>query len=177
LDLSSLKSFDVKALKKYTSPKSFDDLNVFLEKLPQNTSNTILIVAGVIWGVAGVLGLFTTIKIQETSKLRVELAEKAALLPAVPALKDNPVDPADVKAFVDEIKQIYKGLEISANGATITMVAKSTAQFGEFREAIGHVQNGGVGWRVSLDKLCVGGECPGGHPLAASLKINKVSVG
>lgn len=170
-----LKSFNLGMVQKYTSPKAMDDLNVFLEKLPQNSSKTILLTAAAIWGVAGALGLFTTVKIQETAKLRVSLLEAEALLPKVPALKDNPVDTAAVKTFVDELKEIYKGLEITANAANITITAKSTAQFGEFREAIGHVQNGGAGWRVNLDRLCVGTECEG-YALAASLKINRVTV-
>ena len=51
-----------------------------------------------------------------------------------------------------------------------------TTNFGEFREAIGHVYNGGVGWRVGLDKLCVGRECDQKHKLAVALSLKQVSV-
>jgi hypothetical protein len=38
------------------------------------------------------------------------------------------------------------------------------------------MQNGGSGWRVSLDKMCVGRECGDKDKLGVSLKVNKVSV-
>lgn len=167
--------FDYRALNKYLNPKAADDLNAFLEKLPQNSNKTVLIVAGVIWACAAALGLFTTMKIQEFSRLSGENAEAQALLPRVPVLKDMPVDAAAIKTFVDELQKTYKGLEITGNATDIVIRAKATAQFGEFREAIGHVQNGGSGWRVNIDRLCVGKECQQ-YPLSASLKINKVSV-
>jgi hypothetical protein len=175
MDTKKLKNFDWRSLQKYASPKAADDLNAFLEKLPQNTNKSILVVAGVIWACAGLLGLFTTIKIQEFSRLSAESSEAKAVLPRVPILKDTSVDAAAVKTFVDELQKTYKGLEIAGNSSDIVIRAKSTAQFGEFREAVGHVQNGGSGWRVNVDKLCVGKECKQ-YPLSASLKINKVRV-
>ena len=60
-------------------------------------------------------------------------------------------------------------------GSAVSITSKATAGYAEFREAVGHVQNGGQGWRVNVDKLCVGRECKS-FPLAALLKINKVSV-
>jgi hypothetical protein len=93
----------------------------------------------------------------------------------VPIIKDVPVNPKEVAEFVDKIKTIYTGLSIKENGASILVTAENTAAFGQFREAIGHIQNGGTGWRVSIDRLCVGRECER-VPLAAALKINKVSV-
>ncbi|GJL86039.1 MAG: hypothetical protein DHS20C02_18140 [Micavibrio sp.] len=173
--LKSLQSFDWRGLQKYTSPKAAEDLNVFLERLPHNVSHSLLIAAGIAWGVAGVLGLFTTVKIQALTELRAELEEAQSLQPIVPKIKDVAVNPKEVRAFEEKIKDTYKGLDIRSNGASIAITATSTAQFGQFREAIGHVQNGGSGWRVNIDRLCVGREC-GQHALAASLKINKVSV-
>ena len=175
MQLEQFKNIDWRGLQKYANPKAANDLNAFLEKLPQNTNKTVLIIAGVIWAFAAVLGLFTTIKIQEFSKLSAETAEAKAMLPVVPQLKDTSLDSAAVKTFVDELQKTYKGLEISGNSSDIVIRAKATAQFGEFREAIGHVQNGGSGWRVNVDRLCVGKECQQ-YPLSASLKINKIRV-
>ncbi|MCB1782476.1 MAG: hypothetical protein KDI13_00625 [Alphaproteobacteria bacterium] len=157
------------------SPQAMEDLNVFLEHLPQNANKTLLIVAAVIWSAAGALGLFTAVKIQEHTARAMDLEQAQALLPVVPKLQDQPVNAKEVATFVDELKQTYKGLDIKGNSANIVIIAKGTGQFGEFREAIGHVQNGGAGWRVNLDKLCVGRECPQ-YPLAAALKINRVTV-
>lgn len=174
-NLDGLKNYDWRALKRFASPKAVDDLNSFIEKMPQNSNRTVLIIAGIVWSFAAILGLYTTMKIQEFSQLSGEAAEATAMLPNVPAIKDTAVDAASVKTFVDELQKTYKGLEINGNSANIVIRAKSTAQFGEFREAVGHIQNGGSGWRVNVDKLCVGKECQQ-YPLSASLKINKVRV-
>ena len=170
-----MKNFNWQSLKRYMDPKAMDDMNVFLEKLPQNTNKTLLIIAGVIWAAAAGLGLFTTVKIQEFSELSSERGETAALVPSVPQIKDKPVSPKEVASFVEELQETYKGLEIKGNSSNIVIRAKSTAQFGEFREAVGHVQNGGSRWRVNVDKLCIGKECKQ-YPLAAALKINLISV-
>lgn len=172
----SLKDFDWRSLKKYTSPQAAEDFNTFLEKLPQNTSQTMLITAGIVWAVAGALGLYTTLQIQSLTELRAELEEAQALQPIVPKIQDVAVNAKEVQAFVEKTKEVYKGLDLKSNGPTVEISASSTSYFGQFREAIGHVQNGGSGWRVNIERLCVGRECQR-SPLAASLKINKVSVG
>ncbi|MDH5722469.1 MAG: hypothetical protein OEY94_03995 [Alphaproteobacteria bacterium] len=170
-----LKKFNWQSLKRYMDPKAVDDMNIFLEKLPQNTNKTLLIITGVVWVSAAGLGLFTTVKIQEFSELSSQREESAALVPSVPQIKDKAVSPQEVASFVEELQETYKGLEIKGNSSNIVIRAKSTAQFGEFREAIGHVQNGGSGWRVNVDKLCIGKECKQ-FPLAVALKINRISV-
>ncbi len=175
MDFKAIKNFDWRSLNKLVSPKAADDLNLFLEKIPQNTNNTLLIIVGVVWGSAAALGLYTTIKMQEFVELSVEYDKAEAMLPVVPKIRDKPVGAKAIRKFVDELQSTYKDLEIKGNSSNIIIRAKSTAQFGQFREVIGHVQNGGSGWRVNVDKLCVGRECVQ-YPLAASLKINKVSV-
>lgn len=175
MNLQSLTKFDWRGMGRYFSPKAADELNEFLEKLPQNANKSMLIVAAVIWCVAGGLFIYTTIKIQELAEITVENQEAKSLLPKVPTIKDNPVSANEIKTFVDELQKIYNGIEIKGNSANIIVAAKSTSQFGQFREAIGHIQNGGSGWRVNIDKLCIGKECKP-TPLSASLKINRVSV-
>ncbi len=173
--MKSLKKFDFKTISKYTSAKAMGDFNHFLEKLPQNVNKSLLIIVGVIWGVAGALGLFTVVKMQEYAKISEERDVAQALLPVVPEIEERQVSAARIKDFVEELQETYKGLEIKGNSANISIAAKSTASFGEFREAIGHVQNGGQGWRVNVDKLCVGRDCVQ-YPLRASLRISTVSV-
>lgn len=170
-----LKSFDWRSLNKYFSAQATEDLNVFLEKLPQNTNKTILTIAGIVWAAAGAVGLFTTMQVKHLTTLRAEFQQTEALKPMVPALRDIPVNKDEVQKFAQNASKIYKNLTIQASGSTITINAKSTGFFGQFREAVGHVQNGGTGWRVSVEKLCVGREC-GNNALSAELKINKVSV-
>ncbi|HPF77888.1 MAG TPA: hypothetical protein PLF01_01230 [Alphaproteobacteria bacterium] len=170
------KSFDIKTVQKYFSAQSADDLNRFLEKLPQNAGQTVLVAAAIAWGMAGAAGLYTAIETQKLTELREELKATEALKPAVPKINNIAIPKAEVEKFVENAKKSYKGLDIKVNGSTIIITATSTANFAEFREAIGHVQNGGDGWRVSLEKLCVGRECDRQFKLAASLKVNKVSV-
>lgn len=175
IDFKSLKSFNWASLKKLASPNAAGDLNRFLEQLPQHTDKTLIIIAGATWAAAGALILFTTVQLQHFTELRATLQEADALKPVVPIVKDVAVDPKEVNQFVDKTKNIYNGLSINASGSSIVISAENTGNFGEFREAVGHVQNGGSGWRVNIDRLCVGRECTK-QPLGASLKINKVSV-
>ncbi|MCB9982537.1 MAG: hypothetical protein H6861_02515 [Rhodospirillales bacterium] len=171
----SLKGFDWRSLKKYASPHAADDLNAFLEKLPQNAGQTMLMIAGVTWAVAGATGLFTTVQLQKLTEVRASLQEAQALKPTVPQVTDVPVNAREVEDFVAKIKDIYSGLKITANGPSISITAGGLGAFGQFREAIGHVQNGGQGWNVNIQDFCVGRECER-YPLSASLRINKVSV-
>lgn len=172
----NLNSFNFKSLQKYFSAQSTDDLNRFLEKIPQNVGQTVLIAAAIAWGVAAALGLYTAIQTQKLTELRAELKETEALKPSVPTIRNVAIPKAEVEAFVKQAQKNYRGIDLTVNGSTILITASSTANFAEFREAIGHVQNGGDGWRVSLDKLCVGRECDKRYKLAVSLKVNKVSV-
>ncbi len=172
----SLKSFDIKTLQKYFSAQSADDLNRFLEKMPQNVGQTVLIAAAIAWGMAAAVGLYTAIQTQKLTELRAELKATEALKPSVPKIKNIAIPKKEVEKFVEHAKKSYRGIDIKSNGSTIIITARSTLNFAEFREAIGHVQNGGDGWRVSLEKLCVGRECDKQYKLAASLKVNKVSV-
>jgi len=163
-------------LKKLADPKAADDLNAFLEKLPHNAGQTVLIAAGIAWASAAALGLFTAVKMQELTELRATYRETEALKPQVPSITETPIARKDVETFVKQASKIYRGITITARGSTIVITAQNTSNFTEFREALGHVQNGGQGWRVSLEKMCVGRECHKSHQLAATLKVNKVSV-
>lgn len=172
----NLKGFDTGALKQLMNPKASGDLNAFLEKLPQNAGQTVLIAAGIAWAMAGALGLYTSIQSRQLTELRSELKKAEALTPIVPKISDVPIPTADLEAFVKKATKTYDGLNLSVSGSNIIITAGQTSYFARFREAIGHVQNGGSGWRVKLEKLCVGRECGDAHKLGISLKVNKVSV-
>ncbi len=171
-----LKKIDWTAIKKMTDPKAAGDLNAFLEKLPQNAGQTILIAAAIAWAMAGAAGLYTSIQFKQLTELRGKFKEAEALTPIVPKINDVPIPTAEVDAFIKKVNESYKGLNLTVNGSTITITSAQTSDFAKFREAIGHMQNGGSGWRVSLEKLCVGRECGESSKLAIALKVNKVSV-
>jgi hypothetical protein len=170
-----LKSFDWRVLKKVMDPKASADLNVFLEKLPQTAGQTVLIAAGIAWAGAAMLGLYTAVQTQELIKLRAELKSTEAMRPIVPTISDVPVSTGQIQSFAESMAATYRGLQIRPQGAGVFIMSPNTGNFGEFREAIGHVQNGGSGWRVSIERLCVGRECER-EKLAALLRINTVSV-
>ena len=179
MDIESIKlkfkNFDWRSLKKLTNPNAANDLNHFLEKLPQNTGQTMLAIAAIVWSVAGVVGLYTTVQIQQLTELRAELQEASALKPNVPSITNTNVNAAKLSEFINRMSDTYRGLEIKSSGASVLITAKTTAAFGQFREAVGHIQNGGSGWRVNIQSMCVGRECEK-YPLNASLKISKVTV-
>ena len=174
MDLN-LKNFD-SAFKKLLDPKSSGDLNAFLEKLPQNAGNTVLIAAGIAWAMAGALGLYASIQTRQLTELRAELKKAEALTPIVPKISDVAIPKAELEKFVTQAKETYKGLNFSISGSNIVITGAQTSYFARFREAISHVQNGGAQWRDSMNKLCVGRECGNKDKLGISLKVNKVSV-
>lgn len=172
---ANFKAFDWRALQRYFSPHAADDLNRFLEQMPQTAGNTILIAAGIAWLAAGVLGVYTGVQTVSLIKMRADLADTKALKPLVPTISNVAVPPGDLGNLATTLSHIYPDLSIKQQGPAIFITAKSTEDFGEFREAVSHVQNGGSGWRVDVDKLCAGRECTQA-PLAILLKIGKVSV-
>ncbi len=169
------KSFDWRALKKYTSPKAAGDLNHFIESLPHRVGQSALVAAGIAWATGAAIGLYATVETKKLTEMRADLLETEALKPSVPAVKDVPVGQEDLKKFAETLSSLYPDLNIKQQGASLNITSDQTTNFGQFREAVGHVQNGGTGWRVTVDKLCVGRECDR-EKLAALLKINKVSV-
>lgn len=173
--VNSFKSFDWRSLQRLASPHAAGDLNAFLEKMPQNAGKTMLVMTAVAWAAAGATGLYVTLQLKELAKLKADLQMAKAVKPTVPVIKDVPVDGKEVEDFVSKIEKIYDGVSIKANGSAILITAENTMAFGQFREAIGHIQNGGNGWRIGIERLCVGRECER-QPLAASLDISKVSV-
>ncbi len=170
------KSLNMGMLKKLTSPQSSKDLNAFLEKLPQNAGNTVLVAAGIVWGISAALGLVTMVKAQELTELRAELKETQALSPSVPKITEGSIPQKDIEAFVEKMKKTYKGLDVKKSSAGIQITSTTTSNFGQFREAVAHVSNGGANWRINLDQLCVGRECNQNDKLAVSLSIKQVSV-
>jgi hypothetical protein len=175
LNLKSFKFSDIKKLKRYASPSALEDLNGFLERLPQNAGKGVLIAAGIAWAATGALGIFTTLKAQDLNNLRAQLQDAQALQPIVPQITEVPVDTESVTALTKKMADVYKNMEISSSGGGMTIKAPQTGYYSLFREAVAQVQNGGPGWKVSLDSLCVGRECKQ-KPLSISLKINKINI-
>lgn len=166
---------NMSTLKRLMDPKAANDFNDFLERLPETVGKNALIAAGIAWAMAASIGLYAAVQAQTLTTMRAELKEVEALKPVVPVVRDASVNQNELQNLALELEKTYPDLQVKQQKGAIFISAKKTAVFGQFREAVGHVQNGGNGWRVSVDKLCVGRECDRDQ-LAALLKISKISV-
>lgn len=175
MDLNKLTKFDWRSLQKYTSPQASEDLNRFLEQMPQNVGQTMLIIAAITWCAAGAAGLYASIQMKAMTELRGELEAAQALQPSVPILSRKPVQDKALASLAEYLAEVYKGLNIKTTKNEITIASKTASNFGQFREVMSHIQNGGDGWKINIKELCVGRECKK-NTLYAVLQINKVSV-
>ncbi len=167
--------FDFRSLSKYVSAQAADDLNRFLEKMPQNAGKTALTAAGIAWFGVAALGLVAMLQTQKVTELRGQLEASETLKPIVPVITMTAVPGDDVKNFAEKAKALYPGLIINSNGNIITIQSKDTSSFAQFREIMGHVVSGGANWKVSVNSMCIGRECPQ-NAMDASLRIEKISI-
>ena len=170
------KSFDIRSLGKYLSGQSADDLNRFMERIPQHAGNTVLVAAGIAWAAVAALGLFSMLQTQKLTELRGQLQASESLKPIVPVITMAPASPEEVKAFSDKAKDLYPGLVVSANANILTIQSKDTSSYAQFREILGHVVGaGGSGWKVGVNSICVGRECAT-NAIEATLRIEKITI-
>lgn len=168
-------SFDFRSLQKYLDPRAADDFNRFLEKIPERAGHGVLIAAGVAWGMAAASGLFTMMQAKQLIELRENLQASEALKPVVPVLSRVAVSKEELKGILDTLKAVYPRLTVNENGGKVAIQSRDTAAYTEFREALGHVVNGGAGWKVSVEGFCVGRECQQ-NGLDAGLKVEKLKI-
>ncbi len=168
-------SFDWKSLQKYLNPQSAEDFSRFLDTIPVHAGKGALIAAGIAWGFAAALGLFTMMQARDLTDLRAQLQTSEALKPIVPKISMIEPSKEETKTLAEQFKQVYPTLTVNANGGNFTIQSKKTADFISFREALGHAANGGTTWRVGLQNFCVGRECKQ-NALNAVLKIQKVKI-
>jgi hypothetical protein len=171
----SKQSFDIKSLQKYLNPEAANDFSRFLDTVPVHAGKGVLIAAGIAWAAVAVLGSFTVLQSKQITELRAELQANDALKPVVPTVAVNPVTKEEVNKISDKFKAVYPNLNFAVTGTSLSIKSKQTADFAQFREAIGHVVNGGKGWKVTVDSLCVGRECKDAG-LGALLKIQKLKI-
>ena len=168
-------SFDFRSLNRLFTSQASDDLNKFLEKMPQNAGNAVLIAAGIAWASAAAFGLFAMMQTQQLTTLKGELQATEALKPIVPTLTMVDVSKEEIATLATSLKAVYTGLLVTPNNNILTIQSRDTAQFPQFRELLGQVANGGLGWKVSIESFCVGRECAQ-NALDAKLKIQKMKI-
>lgn len=163
-------------INRYLSPQGMGDLNKFLEQMPVRAGYGILIAGGIAWFVAGIAVVYATTLAKDVASIRAELVKSEALKPVVPQIVNTPVPDEEIKAFAEKVNPLYKDVNINMlQGGKITVSATSGQFFGAFREAINHAYNGGQGWRLALNSLCVGRECKGSF-LSGEFSVNRIKV-
>ena len=168
--------FDLNSLNKYLSPQAMGDFNQFLEQLPMRAGYGVLIAAGIVWLFAGMAVVFSTVIAKDVAEIRSELVKSEALKPVVPKLVEIPVETTELQSFVDRVDPLYKNVSLAKIENKLIVQSTDGRYFGAFREAINHAYNGGQGWRLSLESLCVGRECEKGVFLKGEFKVNRLSV-
>jgi len=174
-----MKKFDFNKLNasinKYLSPQGMNDVNRFLEQMPLRAGYGVLIAGGIVWFLSGLAVVYATTVAKDVADIRTELIKSEALKPVVPQIIKQPVASSELSDFIDKISPLYNNITITSNGSKIVVTSTSGRYFGAFREAINHVYNGGQGWRLSLESMCVGRECVGQF-LQGTFSIDRLKV-
>lgn len=108
--------------------------------------------------------------------LRADILKAEALKPTVPVINKAPVVDAEVAAFVKKIEGLYSQVSFAANGARVEMRASNVDKYGAFRESVGHLFNGGKGWRITVEEMCVGRECKNNTPVFGAFTVHTLRV-
>jgi len=171
-----LKNFNLETLKRYTSSQSINDFDKFLDALPSNVGMNAMTALVVMWIIAGSFLYFVSGQSDKAATIRSSLTEVESLTPPVPSLEYNPVEKTKLDEFSKTVKEIYKGLNITAkNGGEVMISAQDTDFFPQFLAAVGYFQRGAKNWKVNISEMCVGRDCKSAK-LTAKLKIETVKI-
>lgn len=152
--------FDAAAVRRLLSPNAYRDLDSFIESMPLRAGYA-SVVAGIVCLVVACLAVtYMSVQAGDLMRLRADILKAEALKPTVPVITKVPVDDQEVADFIKKMSDFYPQLTVTSRaGGHIEIRSKTTDKYGAFREAVGHAFNGGKGWRLSVDALCVGREC------------------
>ena len=171
------KKINLSTLKKYTSPQAIKEFDIFLDSLPANVGQNLLIMVGIVWIVALGAVFFTLEQTDNVNKMHTELMQVEALQPPIPVLKYIPVNQDRLRILGDKLTASYKGINILAGtGGEITVSSQDTDYFPQFISTIGYIQRGSKNWKVNVISLCVGRDCKSAK-LMAKLKVETVRIG
>lgn len=167
---------DQTAFKRYLSPHAYKDLDSFVEQMPMRAGKGILVAGVVAWVAAGLSIMYATMQANHIMTLRADILKAEALKPTVPVITKVPVGDDEVEAFTTKLGELYPQITVNGRGNSIEMRAGDTDKYGAFREAVGHAFNGGKGWRLDVDELCVGRECKNNLGLYGVFSVNRLRV-
>lgn len=152
---------DTVTLKRLLSPHAYKDLDSFVEQLPMRAGQGIIIAGVAAWIAAGLAITYVTMQANHIMELRADILKAEALKPTVPVISKVNVPMAEIDALGKKLADLYPQVTVNASAGHIEINGVSTDKYGAFREAVGHAFNGGTGWRLSTQSLCVGRECKG----------------
>jgi hypothetical protein len=168
--------FDAATLKRYLSPGAYKDLDVFIEQMPLRAGHGIIIAGVAAWLIAGCCVVYVSMQANHIMSLRADILKAETLKPTVPVINKTPVDAAEVTAFGKTLISLYPQLQFTTNNNRIEMRAQSTDKYGAFREAVGHAFNGGQGWRLNTEEMCVGRECKANLGIYGAFTVYRLRV-
>jgi hypothetical protein len=169
---------DIETVKRLMSPNTYKNLNGFLEEMPLRAGYAGLIAGVVSLLLACVSVMYVVVQAGGLMQLRADILKAEALKPTVPVIKKTPVGDDEIAAFVKKMTELYPQIAVtSPSSGNIEIRSKTTDKYGAFREAVGHLFNGGKGWRADVNALCVGRECKNNNDAVyGSFKIHRLRV-
>jgi hypothetical protein len=167
---------DAATIKRLMSPHAYKNLDVFVEQMPMRAGKT-AVVAGIASLVLACLAItYVVVQANNIMTLRADILKAESLKPTVPVINKAPVADTEVADFVKRIAELYPQVDFVTQGNRIEMRAPNTDKYGAFREAVGHAFNGGQGWRLQVEALCVGRECKNNTQVFGAFTIHRLRV-
>lgn len=167
---------DQAALKRLLSPSAYKNLDTFVEQLPLRAGHAAVIAGGACLLFAALSVTYVVMQANNIMSLRADILKAEALKPTVPVINKAPVADAEVAAFIKKIESLYSQINLVPAGARVEMRASNVDKYGAFREAVGHLFNGGKGWRVTVEEMCVGRECKNNTPVFGAFTVHTLRV-
>lgn len=168
--------FDAVTLKRYLSPHAYKDLDVFLEQLPVRAGQAVIIAGVAAWVMAGLSVTYVSMQIHKIMELRADILKAESLKPTVPIIAKIPIEGTEVEVFSKKLAELYPQITVLGAGSRLEIRAPTTDKYGAFREATGHAFNGGKGWRLGIENLCVGRECKAGGVVSGAFNVYRLRV-
>jgi hypothetical protein len=168
-------AFDLNSMKRLFSTRAMKDAEELVMEMPERAGQSILIAGGIAWLIAAAGFVYVTMDAQKLAELRSEVFKTESLRPVVPTIVRQPVDKAQIDGFLAQNNDRYNNVLMEYKNNRLAVRTSSSSAFWAWREAIGHVFNGGEGWRINVHSLCVGRECKGDF-LNGQFEVNTLTV-
>lgn len=171
--------FDLDRLKRLTSAEGMKGFDEFVDAMPQRLSQSLLIIAGVVWALVGVAIVFANIKTEDIANLRSEVLKTEAVRPNVPNISETPVSTAEIRTKIATTQDVYENINFTISDGRIEISTNDNKQYGPFIQTIYSIMSLGSGYKITLNSYCEGANCQesGNRAfLSATFNVNKLEV-